>query len=195
MEAESCQTRNGKGQFTKGSHWREQKPYWVKSWLQYEYTIMCKSATQIAKEQGCRENNILYFLNKHNVPRRTMRQIRKMKHWSLPGELNGMFGRSGESNPNWRGGVTPERQLFYVSDEWKAAAKNIWGRDKFTCQKCSHKKTNSDLFHIHHIVPFTVVELRTNETNLILLCKKCHNWVHSKKNTQGEYIEALLDSK
>ena len=80
MEAESVQKRNRKGQFTQGSHWREQKPYWVKSWLQYEYTIMCKSAAQIAQEQGCRENNVLYFLNKHSVPRRTMRQIRRMKH-------------------------------------------------------------------------------------------------------------------
>ena len=171
------------------------KPYHDKLWLHHQYTIMCKPANQIAKEQGCKENNILYFIKKHNIPCRTTQQIRQIKHWGLSGEKNGMYGRCGEFNPNWRGGITPERQLFYVSEEWKRISKIIWKRDKYTCQKCKCKKKSSKSFHIHHIVPFENIELRADKNNLILLCKDCHNWVHSKENKKGEYIETILVSR
>lgn len=187
--------RNEKGQFIKGSHWRKAKPYWVKTWLQHQYTIMCKSSKQIGKEQGCKENNILYFLKKHNIPRRTMQQIRQIKHWGLNGEQNGMYGRYGELNPNWRGGITPERQAFYVSEEWKNIVPIIWKRDKATCQKCGYKKDRHGAFHIHHIVPFEIAELRVDKNNLILLCKDCHDWIHSKKNKHGEYIGTVLGAE
>jgi len=184
--------RNNKGQFKKGTHWRRTKPYWDKRWLQHQYTIMCKPAKQIATEQGCKENNILYFLKKHGIQRRTMQEIRKIKHWGESGEQNGMFGRFGELNPNWKGGITPERQGLYCSQEWADVVRLVWARDSGECQSCHAKKTNDNEFHLHHIVPFEVVELRCVLSNLILFCKKCHNWVHSRKNKKGEYIEAVL---
>ena len=122
--------RNEKGQFVKGFHWRHSKPYWERTWLQHQYTIMCKSANQIAKEQGCKENNILYFLKKHDIPRRTTQQTRQVKYWGLNGEQNGMYGRCGELNPNWRGGITPERQAFYISEEMKQLAKGVGTKKK-----------------------------------------------------------------
>lgn len=124
-----------------------------------------------------------------------MSEIRKIKHWGLSGEQNGMFGKNGELNPNWRGGVTPERQLFYASAEWKNIVQVIWKRDKATCQKCSDKKIEQKAFHIHHVVPFEVVDFRTDETNLMLVCKNCHDWVHSKKNKNGEYIGTVLEPR
>jgi len=192
---DALEKRNRKGQFIKGSHWREPKPYWEKSWLQHQYTIMCKSAKQIAKEQKCKENNILYFLKKHEIPTRTMQQIRQIKYWGLSGKQNGMYGRYGDLNPNWCGGITPERQSFYVSEEWKNIVPIIWKRDKAICQKCRHKKETEDSFHIHHIIPFEVIELRVDENNLILLCKNCHDWVHSKENKEGEFIGTILDTR
>ena len=88
--------RNKNGQFLKGTHWRSSKPYWEKEWLHNEYVSNLKSAYQIAKEQGCRENNILYFLKKHGIERRSMVDIRTKKHWGLSGEKNGMYGRYGK---------------------------------------------------------------------------------------------------
>jgi hypothetical protein len=33
-----------------------------------------------------------------------------------------------------------------------------------------------------------LTEFLGNFDNLLLVCKKCHNWIHSKKNTNREFI-------
>jgi len=95
-------------------------------------------------------------------------------------------------HPNWKGGCTPDRQAFYATSEWVDAVKAVWARDNATCQRCG-KHHNTELmrgkFHIHHIVSFMVSELRSDPDNLVLLCKPCHLWVHSKKNTNKEFIK------
>lgn len=193
--------RNGKGKFVKGAHnsidtefkkgehWRNKKPYWNEDWLNKEYTIKNKSALQIANENGCKENNILYFLKKHNIKIRDMRTIRKNKHWSVCGSDNPMFNKVGEMNSNWKGGCSTERQLFYSSVEWKKTCSSVWIRDNATCRRCGIKADNGVPMHVHHIVSFSNKELRADANNLMLLCAICHNWTHSKKNTNLDYIE------
>lgn len=97
-------------------------------------------------------------------------------------------------HPNWKGGSTPERQAFYATPDWAEAVKAVWARDNATCQKCGkHHNTceNRGTFHIHHIVSFMVKELRAEPDNLVLLCKDCHRWVHSKKNTEKHFIKEV----
>lgn len=180
--------RNGKGQFAKGFTRREAKPYWDKEWLLSEYIGNKKSTSEIAKEHGCNENNICYFLIKFNIPRRTVSQTRQIKKWGQRGENNPMWGKTKESNPNYKGGVTPERQSFYISSEWKRVRRLIWKRDKAVCQRCGQQKIDNASFHIHHIKSFAHQELRCDINNLILLCKPCHQWVHSKRNTNNDYL-------
>ena len=175
-------------EFKKGQHWREPKPYWNRDWLYNEYTVKEKSASELAQEQGCTENNILYFLNKHNIKTRSVSEVRAIKYWGVTGTDNPMYGRKGGLNPNWKGGVTPERQTFYNSKEWREVVPKVWKRDKATCQKCKHKKTEGDEFHIHHIISFEVEELRMVLSNLVLLCSDCHHWVHSNANVNNEFI-------
>jgi hypothetical protein len=101
-------------------------------------------------------------------------------------------GKKGADTTNWKGGITPERQAFYSSIEWSNAVKEIWKRDNAICQKCkkSYKiKEKRIPFHIHHITSFKIKELRTDVNNLILLCKDCHLWVHSKLNKNKEFIK------
>ena len=179
------------GQFKKGQHWRPPQDYWQKAWLEVEYLEKGRSAKEIATEQGCTENNILYWLHKHGIPRRTMVDVRKIKHWGLSGSVNGMFGRRGADVPSWKGGITPERQGFYASQEWAKAIRFVWKRDKGTCQRCGGKPRGKGSFHFHHRITFGVRELRANYQNLVLLCRKCHLWVHSRKNTKGELLGAF----
>lgn len=100
-------------------------------------------------------------------------------------------GKRGAETPNWKGGVTPERQAVYGSTEWKKAVKAVWKRDNATCQRCGkHHNTaaNRGTFDIHHIVGFEVAELRCEPSNLVLLCETCHYWVHSNDNTERVFL-------
>jgi hypothetical protein len=169
-------------QFKKGQHWRSKKPYWDKNWLFNEYINLGKSASIIALEQNCTENNILYFLSKHNIPIRSMHEIRKNKYWGLKGRTNGMHGRLGKDNPNWDGGHSPERQSLYARSAWKELAKAILKRDNYTCFKCG---ANSKL-EVHHIKKWSrYPNLRFEPTNLITVCKKCHKKIHSRNTEIG----------
>ena len=101
-----------------------------------------------------------------------------------------MYGRNGADNPNWKGGVTPERQALYSSQEWASVVQQVWQRDQATCQRCGLKAgtRGGDSFHIHHIISFAVKDLRLDLDNLVLLCRDCHSWVHSKANTGKEFL-------
>lgn len=181
--------RNKKGQFIKGTHWKAWKPYWNKEWLVTEYIDRTKSASQIAIEQGCTENNILYFLKKYNVNTRTMREIRKLKYWGACGADNPMYNKRGELNPNWKGGISAERQAFYSSIEWRGVCAFVWMRDEAICQRCGIEADSGLPLHIHHIRGFGYKALRADVSNLILLCEVCHHFIHSRKNILDEFIE------
>ena len=157
--------------------------------MNQEYVINQRSAIEIAEEMGCKENNILYWLKKHDIPRRSMSEIRATKHWGSSGKDNPMYGINGADHPGWKGGVTPERQALYSSEDWKLAARTVRKRDKHTCQRCGWKEGGGIAGHVHHIVPFADdVELRTSSDNLILLCPECHAWVHSLDNIEKELL-------
>jgi thymidylate synthase (FAD) len=117
-----------------------------------------------------------------------MSEIRKMKYWGAEGKDNPMYNKKGNLSPNWKGGVSTERQGFYSNKEWKNACTQVWKRDKATCQRCEIKADEGVPLHIHHIESFANKKLRSDINNLILLCKVCHNWVHSRKNLKKEFL-------
>ena len=97
----------------------------------------------------------------------------------------------GAVSPNWQGGLTPDRQAFYSSEQWADAVKAVWKRDNATCQRCGASHNTASVrgtFHIHHLESFQVKELRAEVSNLILVCKPCHLFIHSKKNISKEFI-------
>lgn len=177
-------------QFKKGQHWRPWRQFRDENWLRNEYIIKQKSAKEIAKENNCHENTILFWLARYKIRRRTISEARKIKYWGNSGEDNPMWNKKGELSPNWKGGFTPERQAFYNSVEWKRACRIVWGRDKAVCQRCGINEREGVPFHIHHITSFSNKEKRTNPDNLVLLCAICHHWVHSKKNVEGRWLHA-----
>lgn len=163
-------------------------PQQNKEWLYTEYVTHQRSALDIANELGVTESNVLYFLKKHEIERRVMSEIRAKKKWGLKGSTNGMFGRTGARNPRWLGGISPERQALYSSQEWAKAVQIVWQRDKATCQRCFRKKSDEVEMNIHHLVGFANKSLRAEPSNLVLLCKDCHHWVHSKQNINKDFI-------
>jgi len=177
-------------EFKKGHHWRKSKNFWNKEWLKNEYINKQKSAQDIACENGCIENNILYWLKKHNIETRSISEVRKIKKWGLKGKHNPMFGKKCERSSNWKGGITPEREALYCQLEWKEIAAYIWERDKGKCNRCNKEDTNKRKMHVHHIYPFYSHKAkRCDIDHLILLCSKCHGFIHSKLNVNNEFLE------
>ena len=182
--------RNEKGQFQKGHHWRPAREFRSKDWLLKNYVQQGMSTGEIAAMFGVTDAAVIFWLRKHGIPRRSVSAARYIKHWGAVGCDNPMWNKRGELNPNWRGGVTAERQAFYSSAEWRTACAEVWKRDRATCRRCEMKKEESaDMpFHIHHIIPFESVDGRADTGNLVLLCEACHQFVHSRKNVAREYL-------
>lgn len=166
--------------------------YQQPEWLREQYLTEKHSSAEIAAQFGVHTQNIIYFLRRFNIPTRDMTEARKAKYWGASGDKNPMYGKRGKEVPNWKGGCTPERQAFYSSLEWAAAAKSVWRRDKGTCQRCQIKANGGPQFHIHHIISFAVKTYRAEPSNLVLLCAPCHQWVHSKKNANREFIDTSI---
>ena|SRR3990167_567695 len=146
--------------------------------------------------KGKPKNYETYWKGK-KLPQETKDKIRQaaLKDGRVPylnkDGVHWLKGRKEDASPNYKGGITPERQSFYGTPEWKQIANLVWRRDRGTCQHCGIKKYNEENIplDIHHIVSFAVKELRMELSNLVLLCEKCHYWVHSKNNTDKEFIK------
>ena len=184
---------NKTGRFLKGYTYRQPKSYWDKNWLYNEYIKKKKSAKSIAEEQGCKENNILYFLEKFGIKRRSISEIRKIKYWAMKGEKNPMFNKRGEKSPNWQGGKSPLRQKIYGRSEWKKLNKKILERDNYQCQLCGVEHKRGNQLVIHHWLPISSFpEFIDKEWNLITLCGTCHKKIHKAKIFRIDKPEDLV---
>ena len=142
---------------------------------------------------GSGPNNAFYGKTHSEESRKRMSEIAKAQGRVPydPKVGSYMKGKRGESTTNWKGGISPERPAHYASDGWKKAVKEVWKRDNATCQRCKRHKSEirETPFDIHHIVSFQNKELRSEVSNLVLLCEPCHYWVHSRKNKNREFIK------
>jgi len=75
---------------------------------------------------------------------------------------------SGENNPNWRGGITPEGRKRLTRLGWKAICKRIIARDGECCV-CGSKEG----LCVHHIKPWRWSG-DDGDDNLITVCGKHH---------------------
>jgi 5-methylcytosine-specific restriction endonuclease McrA len=115
----------------------------------------------------------------------------------LKNGVHHLKGKRGPATPNWKGGVTPERQAVQRTPEWKAAVRALWRRADAHCERCRAdfrvvRKQNGRAFHAHHLLTFAVRATRLDLANLVLLCHGCHNWVHSDANAARWYLAEPL---
>lgn len=101
-----------------------------------------------------------------------------------------LFSR--EDSPNWNPNKTDEeRENGRKYLEYANFIKRVLARDNYTCRCCG--KSHKDL-EVHHLDGYDwCVERRTDDTNGITLCKKCHSNFHvtygSGKNTKEQFEE------
>lgn len=168
-------------EFKKGQHWRSKKPHWNKSVLEQDYVIEKMSASVIAEKYGVTEANILYFLRKHGIPRRTHREARMLNRVGMVGKDNPMFGKREHLSGRWKGGKSPDRQKWYGRVEWREVRRQVEERDKGVCQICGFGKKGKRSIFIHHILSWKdYPAFRFTLTNLVTVCRKCHTLSHAK---------------
>lgn len=70
----------------------------------------------------------------------------------------------------------------YNSRKWKKKSKYIRKRDKYICQWCKRYGKNVSAVVVHHIKEADEYpELAYTNSNLVSLCKSCHNKAHPDK--------------
>ena len=176
-------------EFKKGQHWRPHSIFRERDYLARQYVSLLRSASDIAKEHGVTEAAILFWLGKHKIPRRSVSEVRQIKHWGSSGSRNPMYGKLGAANPRWIDGSSPERQSMYARFFWKELVRSVLKRDGYLCGRCGCKNSNANKLHAHHVKPWAGnPDSRFDQSNIITVCKHCHNWIHSKKNTANEYL-------
>lgn len=190
-----------------------------RDWLYQKYIVEELGMPEIGKILGKDPKTILYWMRKYDIPTRarghnteylrkgqpkgyrhspeTIEKIRQdtIAKGKVPYLKNGehwLKGKRGAAVPNWKGGITPERQKVYNTKKWGKVANKVWQRDNAICQRCSldyRAVDRSEIqFHVHHIVSFADKKLRFELNNLVLLCSDCHYWVHGKENTEGLFL-------
>lgn len=114
----------------------------------------------------------------------------------LRGESNGMYGVTQELNPNWRGGVSPERQRVYASSAWKEVRRQVIERDAATCRRCGVRPSGHKALHLHHVESWEESPARRlDPDNLATLCRACHEWVHGGLNVDREWLAHPMPSR
>jgi 5-methylcytosine-specific restriction endonuclease McrA len=76
-------------------------------------------------------------------------------------------------------------EKFYGTEKWKRKRAAILARDKYQCQICKRYGRTRQATEVHHIVHLEDDPSRALDgSNLISLCKACHNAQHPEKQKE-----------
>lgn len=124
-----------------------------------------------------------------------LEEYREKQRLSKLGSKNGMYGVTGERHPNWNPNRTHEQRVAerktYKVSMWR---KEVFKRDNYICKCCGYDK--GGILVAHHIYSYhEYEELRTEVSNGITLCEKCHKEFHGKygygNNTKEQFEEFI----
>lgn len=86
-------------------------------------------------------------------------------------------------------------KAIYKSPEWRRATREVRMRDKWRCKQCG---SIDGTLAVHHIKPLLKGGAPFALDNLELLCKRCHNNKHPKRQPKwmegewGNFTKELL---
>ena len=90
-----------------------------------------------------------------------------------------------------KGCESVDKEEFYNSGKWKAKRKKILRRDGYQCQLCKRYGRLTEATLVHHIIEYEDdPSLALVDSNLVSLCKKCHEKVHPEKGTKSNRKKA-----
>jgi hypothetical protein len=92
---------------------------------------------------------------------------------------------------NWKGKVYKKAEPDMCDKDWRDTRRNILYRDRYHCLRCDSRFPASSLT-IHHLIPRAEGGPDT-PTNLVTLCKSCHDFVEVNNLRTRADIEGSLD--
>ena len=103
----------------------------------------------------------------------------------------GVEGLRGESNPSWKGGITPFIKAIRLCGEYYKWKNKVLERDNYKCSNCNstmnlivhHKKRLIDMVNYYELKNMEQARDCTelwNIDNGITLCIDCHKLIHKK---------------
>lgn len=81
-----------------------------------------------------------------------------------------------ENNPAWKHGRCSQNKLLRDTNDYKTWRRDVFVRDRFTCQECGHRFIKIVAHHIKSFADYP--DLRFDPYNGITLCRKCHIRIH-----------------
>lgn len=84
-----------------------------------------------------------------------------------------------------------EHDEFRRTPQWQVFRKYILASRNQTCEFCGKKYQRTSCLDVHH--KFLTNYQNLDETRFMLLCKTCHQFLHSKSKTPllGQYTEQV----
>lgn len=93
---------------------------------------------------------------------------------------------TGEKHPMWKGGITPINASIRNSSKYKAWRKQVFERDKWSCQGCGKHGGEINADHIKQFAYYP--ELRFEVSNGRTLCVRCHKKTDTYGGRHGRLI-------
>ena len=134
----------------------------------YMYEELQLSTPDIAKELGVTATAINAWLEMEGVERR--------KSPTIQTRLKLRKANLGDRRYNWKGGISREQMRKRQSMHMRDARNACFKRDNYTCRACGQR---GGKLNAHHVWPFqSFPKLMYEVSNLVTLCKQCHDEFH-----------------
>ena len=193
--------RNKKGQFISTGFYKKCEycgnDFYIKECNKDRSKYCCKKCSNkgmIGKKQS--KEHIEKVALANTGKKRTLETKRKMSE-----------SARGEKNNQWKGGRVKLTRAIRDNYKYKEWLKNIYKRDGYKCNICGayHIVGDRVVLDVHHLKAWSIMldenKIKTleealscnelwDENNGIVLCRKCHNKIHS-----GEYHKKLSEIK
>ena len=168
--------------------------YMDREWLQQQYHERGLDQRSIAEIADVSPHTIRSWIRKHGLQKPMgswtvgrapwNRGKRYRAGWTHSAETRRLLSeqKSGEGNPQWKGGVTP--MGIVLRRPLVERRREIYARDEWRCRLCGER---SKLLTLHHVLPvWARPDLADDEANVVSLCRSCHLSVNGR---ELEYVE------